>query len=159
MRREDLTKSIASSALAQIDVEEPSQVGGFIEDITAGVQAAAVVEEVRVGVQGFKEQRIKRKESERTYDPKYQAEQKKGQNKNLISFLDTFSAETAVENNNKFYENIMKDIESSITNTYIDADGNLQNSPFQVDVYGTDGSSAREQGREYLKQIRAERTK
>ena len=77
----------------------------------------------------------------------------------MISFLDTFSAETAVENNNKFYENIMKDIESSITNTYIDADGNLQNSPFQVDVYGTDGSSAREQGREYLKQIRAERTK
>lgn len=159
MRREDLTKSMTMSALAQIDVEEPSRVGGFIEDITAGVQAAAVAEEVRVGVQGFKEQRIKRKESKRTYDPEYQKQQKIGQDKNLISFLDKYSSETAVENNNKFYDNIMKDIESSITNTYIDADGNLQNSPFQVDVYGTDGSSAREQGREYLKQIRADRTK
>lgn len=52
----------------------------------------------------------------------------------------------------------MSDIEGSITNTYIDTDGNLQTSPFQVTVVGTNGSSTRSQGREYLKQIRKERT-
>jgi len=158
MKREELTKSMTRSQLAQIDVEEPSQAGDFIEDFTAGVESAAIVEEVKVGAEGFKKGLIQKREARDRYKPETLVKNKNVQTQNLLGTISQYSSETAVENNTNFYNKIMSDIEGSINNTYIDTDGNLQTSPFQVTVVGTNGSSARDQGREYLKQIRKERT-
>ena len=155
MERKDLTKSIIGSQLAQTDVEEPSQAGDFIEDFTAGVSAASIVEEVRVGGEGLKKTIIQNRERRQMYDPE---QIKKGENvmkRKLLDFVDDFSTANRSNRLDNIYNGILDDINNSIQNKYIDVDGNLVQAPFEVNVYGV--RDKRKQGQDYLADIRKRR--
>jgi len=159
MQRKDLTKSIIGSQLAQTDVEEPSLAGDFIEDFTAGVSAASIVEEVRVGGEGLKKTIIQNRERRQMYDPE---QIRKGENVmrgKLLDFVTNFSDDFAPVKQNErldnIYNSILDDINNSIQNKYIDVDGNLVQVPFEVNVPGV--RNKRKQGQDYLKDIRKRR--
>ena len=155
MQRKDLTKSIIGSQLAQTDVEEPSLAGDYIEDFTAGVGAASIVEEVRVGGEGLKKTIIQNRERRQMYDPE---QIKKGENvmkRKLLDFVDDFASVNQSNRLDNIYNGILDDINNSIQNKYIDVDGNLVKAPFEVNVYGV--RDKRQQGQDYLADIRKRR--